>query len=516
MRRQNDVGVWWANPHVAGILALMPTVLAIFLVIHQLTLHDVLGGVTMQPGSVNFASSVALSRGQFPYTDFVLTQPPGMTILLLPFAWGSHSNPTTALDAARGLTALVAVVDVFLVAFIARFHGLASTMVAGVLFACFPFAFYATSTVTLEPYLLLFCLLAFQAAFVQGQLASGGRLVLAGALIGIALSIKSWAIIPALVLVVCAAFQWRQALVRVLGGLVVGVGVPCIIFVLSSPSAFWRDVVAGELTRGHAPTVAQSLGDRAAEILGLGAPLGISNPSSLALGIGAVVVVLILVAALARASTASTLDWALLATTAGLVAIAFIPHSLPFAYTYFLAGFGAIVIGNSVGTLIGVVAAAGTGAGELSMTAAVGLTALCLAAMVGVVAVGAPTETNYWRNYFIANNTNPTAAIQSLVPSGSCVISNNADSLIVTDRFTLPVGCPYVVDPSGIDRVAGSLPASNAQWEQLLSEARYVVIAPGTPRILATPQLQGYLARNFTLIQHSNYQVFQANGRAAA
>jgi hypothetical protein len=36
----------------------MPTVLGVFLIIHELTLHDVLGGLTLPPGGVNLASAV--------------------------------------------------------------------------------------------------------------------------------------------------------------------------------------------------------------------------------------------------------------------------------------------------------------------------------------------------------------------------------------------------------------------------------------------------------------------------
>jgi len=512
VRRRQETGVWWASPHVAGVLALMPTVLGIFLIIHELTLHDVLGGVTFPAGGVSFASSLALSKGQLPYDDFVLTQPPGLSILLLPFAWVAHANASAGLDGARGLTAIVSVIDVFLVAFTARFHGISSTFIAGVLFAAFPNAFYATSSVMLEPYVLLFCLLAFQAAFTQGQLAAGGRLVLAGALIGFAVAIKPWALIPAIVLIVCAAVNWRQALGRLLGGLVLGIGVPCITFLLASPGNFMRDVVGAELSRGYAPAVSPPLASRVAEILGLGSTLGISNPNSLAIGVGVVILLVVVVAALVRVSTATPLDWALLATVVGLVVIALVPNQLPIAYTYFLAGFGAIAVGNSVGSLIAVTSTLGSGSGYVSTAAAGGLSVLCVAAMVAVVSVAAPKETDYWRSYFIANASNPSATIDAVVPSGTCVISNNPEALVLAERFaTLPAGCPFVADPEGIERVAGSPAAADAAWEQLASEARYVVVGPGQPSLLSSPTLIRFFARQFSLVTDSTYQIYSNN-----
>jgi hypothetical protein len=515
VHRRTETGVWWATPHVAGILALAPTVLGIFLIIHELTLHDVMGGVTLQQGGVNLASAVALSKGQLPYQDFVLTQPPGISILLLPFAWAAHSNASGALAAARGLTAAVAVADVFLVAFLARFHGVASTIIAGVLFAMFPYAFFSTSTVMFEPYLLFFCLLAFHVAFREGELAEGWRLVLAGVLVGFAVAIKPWAVIPAAALLVCAAVQWRQALGRMLGGIVLGIGVPCITFVLASPSAFVRDVLGGELKTGSIHAASAGIGARLAELFGLGSPLDIAHPDGLATTVALVLVIVIVIAALARASTASNLDWALLASAAGLVVIALIPHTLPVDYTYFLAGFGAIVIGNSIGSLLSVISTISVGAGDMSSTVAGGVTILCIAAMLTIVAVGAPKETDYWRSYFIRHGSSPAVTIDEFVPAGSCVVSNDPEALIVANRFTdLPTDCPYLVDPGAIEKTAASVAAAGAEWEQLLSRAHYVVIAPGQPHLLFSPLLRRFFTRNFSLIHNADYQIYVSTAGA--
>jgi hypothetical protein len=515
VHRRSETGVWWASPHVAGILALVPTVVGIFLIIHELTLHDVIGGVTLQQGGVNFASAVALSKGQLPYENFVLTQPPGMSILLLPFAWAAHSNASGALTAARGFTALVAVVDIFLVGFIARFHGIASTMIAGVLFAMFPYAFFSTSTVMLEPYLLLFCLLAFHVAFRDGELAEGWRLVLAGAFVGFAVAIKPWAVIPAAALLVCAAVQWRQAFGRVLGGIVLGVGVPCITFVLASPSAFFHDVFGGELKTGSSHGASAAIGARLAEVFGFGSPLAIAHPNGLATTVALVVVIVVVLAALMRASTASMLDWALLASAIGLVVVGLIPHGLPIDYTYFLAGFGAIVIGNSIGSLLSVISSISVGAGDMSSTVAGGVTILCIAAMVTVVAVGAPKETDYWRSYFIRHGSSPAVTIDEFVPAGTCVVSNDPEALVVAKRFTdLPTDCPYLVDPGAIEKTAASPAAADAEWEQVLSRARYVVIAPGRPHLLFSPLLRRFFTRNFSLIHNADYQIYANTAKA--
>jgi hypothetical protein len=500
----------------------MPTVLAVFLVAHQLTLHDVIGGVTLPAGGVNFASALALSKGQLPYENFVLAQPPGMSILLLPFAWGAHGGASAAVSAARILTAFVAVVNVFLAGFTARHHGLAATFIAGVLFAMFPYSFLSTASMTLGPFLVLFCLLAYQAAFSQGQLASGGRLILAGALIGFAIAIKPWAVIPALALVVYAAIYWREALARMLGGLVLGIGVPCILFFLAAPSSFIHDVIGSEFSggttgTGHATSVGFS--QRVAEMLGLGAPLGITKGGGIAVGVGAVIVVVILIAIATRASSTTNLDWALLGTTAVLVVVGLLVSELPLDYTYFLAAFGVILIGNSVGTLLSVLSSVSFGGTDTTATVSGGATILCVALMVAVIAIAAPKETKYWQSYFLSHNTNNSVAIDADVPARSCVISNDPEALVLAGRFAeLPVGCPYVVDPNGVAKVAGS-PASNAdisQWKTTLAEAGYVVIAPVGPSLPFSAELRGYFARNFQIILNSNYQIYKNKSAATA
>jgi hypothetical protein len=98
------------------------------------------------------------------------------------------------------------------------------------------------------------------------------------------------------------------------------------------------------------------------------------------------------------------------------------------------------------------------------------------------------------------------------VPKGACVVSNNPEALVIADRFAaLPSACPYVVDPQGIARVAGSASATNAQWEQLWDEARYVVIAPGQPKLLASVQLRRFLASHFSLVHNAQYQIYLSN-----
>ncbi len=498
----------------------MPTVLAVFVIVHELTLHNTLGGVTLQSAGVNFASAASLSSGHLLYGSspyyFPLTSPPGMSILLLPFAFAAHGGDAGgAMSAARIFTAAVSVFDVFLAGFTARRHGIAASFAAGVLLAVFPFQFYATSSYTTEPFLVLFCLLAFQTAFSQGELVHGRRLVWAGALIGMAMAIKGWALIPAIVLVICAAIHHREALIRMLGGIVAGFGIPCILFFLAAPGPFVHDVITAELTSGSG-TRAISTSSRIAELLGLGAPIGLHNATALAGVVGAIVVIVVLIAALLRATTASIQDWAILGTTAGLAAIAFIPASLPIAYTYFLAAFAVIVVAGALGTILSLISTMNLGAGDVSSTLAGGLTVIIVSGMVALVTVAAPKEAAYEKSWFLSNGSDPAAEIDQFIPAGACVISNNPEAIVIANRFTdLPANCPILPDPAGIVKAAGSpVPTSDnatvvAEWEQAFRFAEYYVQAPGPIQVPWSPSLQAFFSQNYSILHNGAFTIYE-------
>jgi hypothetical protein len=518
VRRKNETGVWWASPTAGAIVSFIPMVLSIFVIVHEMTLHDVLGGVTFPWAGTNLASSVALSNGQLPYntflTSFPLTQPPGMTILLLPFAFASHGGDAAgAMAAARIFTALVAIFNVLMVGVTARKHGVASSFIAGTLFALFPLAFYATASYTLEVYLVFFCLMSFNSAFSQGFMQKGGRLVTAGALMGFAITIKPWAIVPAAALLICAAVYWREALGRVAAGMAGGVIVPCIFFFVASPSAFLHDVVAAEISTGGA-SGANAGGSRLAQLLGITPPLGFSSAGSLPGVVLLIITVLVLVAALAKASGSTPQDWVIFGTAIGLMGLGFLPGVLPLQYGYFLAAFGAILLGNTVGKIISIVSTVSVGAGDTSSTVAGGFTLLMIGGMLAVMAVCVPKEANFERAYFEANGNNESSFVAKSVPAGSCVTSNDPEELVLAGRFDVPSSCPNFPDPAGISQAAGagalpSNPTVVSDWERVFSGSKYFLEVPGGSTIPWSPALLSYFQKDFIQVANrGDYRVY--------
>jgi hypothetical protein len=495
-----------------------PAVLAVFLQIHQLTLHDALKGATFTADGTNLGSALLLSSGRLPYDNFVLAQPPGMSILMLPFAWGAHAASTNgALSGARILTAIVAVLNVLLVGLVTRHRGFAGSILAGVAFALYPFAFHATASALLEPYLLFFCLLGLVLAFPNGELADGGRLIVAGAVLGFAITIKPWAVIPAVAVLICASVRWRSCLKRFAGGLLGGVIVPFLFFLVAAPGAFWHDVVVAEL-RSSATGKAASGGARLAQLFGLGAPIGIANGRLAAIAIVIVLGAGALILTIARLKLSLTLDWVIIGTAGALIAVAFIPSSVPLGYGYFVAGFVAVVAGMIVGNLLSLISALRLGEG-VSVTAAAGGSVLCVAIAVGLIALAVPKETRYERTWFLHNGINPALAVDRVVPTGVCALSDDPSVLIVADRLLgQPSGCPDVVDPAGVARAAGSgvheRAALTATWEQWMNESPFVLLNTRTGGIPWTPALRAYFRRHFALASRGTVDIYTAKSSA--
>lgn len=73
-------GTGWRKIAAAG------AILAIALRVATLVMAHHLSGVFEYDDGVYFGSAVMLIHGHLPYRDFVFIQPPGVTLLLTPFA----------------------------------------------------------------------------------------------------------------------------------------------------------------------------------------------------------------------------------------------------------------------------------------------------------------------------------------------------------------------------------------------------------------------------------------------
>ena len=145
------------------------------LVFAELATPSGLYGVTEYDDAVYFTSALRLTTGALAYRDFVFVQPPGIAVLFAPLAGLAHVIGTReAMALARIVTGVVAGVNTLLVVLLLRHLGPAAALVGGLALVLFPPAFAADHTLMLEPYLVLFCLLAAALAFVGEDSAALG------------------------------------------------------------------------------------------------------------------------------------------------------------------------------------------------------------------------------------------------------------------------------------------------------------------------------------------------------
>ncbi|MGO9911001.1 MAG: hypothetical protein ACLPQS_07560 [Acidimicrobiales bacterium] len=523
MGRAVTSGAWWMSPRAATIAALLPAVLTVFLCAHQLTLHGVLHGVVLTTEAPNIGSAIALTKGALPYSNFPLAQPPGMTIVMLPFAWLGHFvSAGVAIALARFATAAATVVAVFLAGYSARPYGIPASMLAGVFTATFGLEFFSTAGVTVGPWILLFTFLGISFAFQDGEVSDGARMLFAGLLLGFACTIKPWALIPAAVVIGCAAVAWqekREKLIPAAGGILLGIVVPCLIFFLASPTQFWRDVIVTEFP-GHGST---SAGVKFADVLGLSGAPGFHHPAGLATFIVLIAGIAIVVVALGGAASSSSYDWFITITSIAVLLAVLLPGSMSLSYGEFALPFVAIAVAMTVGRLVALVAASWSGKGtdpRSSIASALGvLTAGCA---VVVASIAAPADADFAATYANQHGILSVSAIGSTIPDGACALADNPMLLIQAGRFAGNGStCPVVVDPAGILAIARAFPKSKSaadQWQSWLGIARYLVLTVPPGQIPLSGHLGKYVGAHFTLSAgRDQYNIYVASvGSASA
>ena len=245
----------WTRPEPVTAAIVILTALAVALRLYQLSRPDYLIGVTEYDDGTDFGSAILLIHGDLPYRDFIMVQPPGITLLMAPVALVTKGLGTAwGMGVGRILTALAGAAAVTMGGLLVRHRGLLAVLVTGGILAVYPPAVQAAHTVLLEPWVVLFCLAGLLAVFDGDRLASTRtrRLVWGGVAFGFAGAIKVWAILPVLVILVLilAGRQPRRAAAYA-AGVVAGFAVPVLPFAALAPATFYRSVVVAQLRPGR-------------------------------------------------------------------------------------------------------------------------------------------------------------------------------------------------------------------------------------------------------------------------
>ena len=241
----------------------LPALVSLVLTGYGLSRPDALLGVHGYDDGVYFGAVLRFVDGAVPYRDFVFVHPPGIMLLLSPVGLLGHVvNERVAFAIARCVTAVVAALCCYLAARVVRHGGAAAALATGLALACFPLAVAADSSVLLEPYLALLCLVGIALAFPDGALSCGRRLAWAGAFFGVAGATKLWAIFPAVALMACCWGRWRSSLRPFVVGMATAFGVICLPFLLLAPGQFVHQVLVVQLTRQVPVSKTMGLGGR--------------------------------------------------------------------------------------------------------------------------------------------------------------------------------------------------------------------------------------------------------------
>jgi alpha-1,2-mannosyltransferase len=515
-----------------GLAILIATVLALALRLFLVTRPGFLTSGTVEyDDGVYLGAALRLLHGALPYKDYAFVQPPGIVVVALPGAvLGTLTSQATGLAAARILSVLASTACVPLAGRLVRHRGALACVVTAGLLAVYPADVLSGRTLLLEPWMNLACLLAANAAFREGRLASPRWLAWAGVAFGCGVAIKFWAAIPAAVLLaVCLIARPPAQTSRVrragalIGGAVGGFAVLAGPFALADPAAFIRETLFYQVSRAGVYT---PISLRLAHLTGLidvlgrdgkvAAP-GTTTHSLFAMGAeasthivavgwpafaAAAVGIILIASGYSRGLRERTpLEWFAL-VTAVLATVAIMGYSA-FFYHYpdFPAPWLAITVGVAVQSLACLIKGSAPRA-RLARRALAAAVAVVILAIAGIEA----------RELAPAHVPASPANVSALVPAGSCLVADQVSFAIAADRFAAPSpGCPDLVDSLAVTLAlsggvspqggAGQSAKVIAGWETIFGQAKYVWLSGGAPaRIPWTPALQSWFSAHFRLL----------------
>ncbi|MGZ4610683.1 MAG: glycosyltransferase 87 family protein [Actinomycetes bacterium] len=404
-----------------------------------------LTGVLAYDDGVYFGGAEAFVFGRLPYRDFVLLHPPGVLVVLAPLAeLARFTTDVHAMAAARLVFMAIGALNAVLAYHVARRRlGLSAGVMAGLFYALWGPSVYAERTTLLEPLVNLGVLVSL-ALLGDMRHVSRRRLVLAGLALGLATSVKLWAVVPFVVLALWVlARGGPRRLAAYVAGAAVGAAVVCAPFFVMAPRQMFRLVVSDQLGRTNNGV---SFMQRLIGITDAHAKIGSLSfsPTGAALVLAALVVVACVV--VARALPATRPWVSLLAAQSALL---FSSPSYFSHYATYIAPALALVVGAFTGLVLG----------WLRSRAPVLRPVALVAAGLALLVIGAGSELHH------SGLRNPGGAVHRAVANARCVTADAPAVLIATNVLArdLQRSCPLIVDVTGLtySQDRGDLPAGS-------------------------------------------------------
>lgn len=455
--------------------------------------------------AVYFGAADALTHGRVPYRDFVLLHPPGLMLVLTPFAWLTRvTSDSTAFGIANVSFALLGAINAVLVMRLCRQLGWSSiAALTGALFYATWFGAVGAEYLTkLEPLGNFLFLCGLLAAVKAQQRSSAWLCLLAGAAFGLTVSVKIWWIVPALAVIAWSVFATRRAraAVQLLAGALGAALLVNLPFFLLAPHQMWSSVIQEQLGRNQsASTTLVRIADltqvtRLGTHVGRGAPLAVLVLLTGAVFVGVVV----------RAWRRQAARPAVVLVIGQLAVILAAPSWFDFYSDY-------VAIGMSL--VVAAAAARRDGAPGRTRASVAGWIPTVGAALITalVLVLGSAVVQPFHGNAQLARSVAGVRCVMSDSPMGE--IELNALSRGLAD------GCRNWIDVTGRtygpDRPPAGNPArtTNLRWQRDLTDylrsgqAIIIVRATGTgvsKKTFAAIRRDGVLAR---IDHHSVYRV---------
>jgi len=376
---------------------------------------------------VYYAAGAGIAHGLLPYRDFLLLHPPGVPLLLTPFALVAQlTSDSYGFAAARVAWMLLGALNAVLIWRILRPIGLISALLGALSYAVFYPAVYADHTTLLESpatTALLIAILLLEPLSNAGNL-SRARGFAAGAVLGLTVVIKIWGVVAVVIVLgwLLVIRRFRAAL-QVAIGCAASAGLICLPFFLAAPSAMWHELVRDQIVR-HANRGVTVLG-RLDEIVGL----GIVGRPHVSITVTAVFA-LLCCAGLAWTYRRARLPVLLLLGQGAflLVTPPWFPH-----YAGYTAGPIALAIGAAIGRLMALVK---TRPARIAVAIAVA------AALLGYASGW--SDIHFGQRFPDRFKTLATSAT-------GCVTTDDPAALVATDTLSrnLSRGCRFIADLGG-------------------------------------------------------------------
>lgn len=398
-------------------------------------------GLNGYDDGVYFAAATGLTTGLMPYRDFLLVHPPGIVLILAPFAaLGSITDDATAMAIARIAITLLGALNAVLVALVAGRFDRRAGLVAGALYAVWNAVANVERTADMHGPQSTLLLLALLAIIQPGRIGPR-RAALVGVLIGLLTSIQLWQGATAVVIlwwiVVRGRGHGRRRFAPAVAygvGAAIAFGLVCLPFLLAAPGVMIDQILLDQLGR---PRGATSFFNRVRALEGFPQLPQLSPawrrllPPPLVGGVA--------VAALGLTIATAwhlpwTRPWAVLAIVQASIVL--ITPSFFNDYPSFAGPAAALVLGTGV-------ALGGRALCRRGVPTAVVVTPLLVLGLgLAFVSVGHPEGLAV-----------PIAELRRDLATARCVTADSPALLILTStlRRDLANGCAFVADPTGYE-----------------------------------------------------------------